>query len=209
MSVIDLFEIWPDISINIFLSNKQTSEFHREKERANIVPTAEIQRCRTNMRNGRHLKNQKMRDKCMGMAVRLEWTEGGVMLCNFLSNLSSNGWRCIVAVAEVRCYTAQRELSNLQRFLGGWRELRHGWMIPKKCTTLQKVELSSTSCNVARNRNVARQVAEVTCYTVQFFSNLAVATQIAEELHAIHVSYFQVFQMSAVSPAYRLYSSET
>ena len=34
--------------------------------------------------------------------------------------------------------------------------------------SLQKVELSSTSCN----KNVARQVAEVTCYTVQIFSNL-------------------------------------
>ena len=41
----------------------------------------------------------------------------------------------------------------------------------KLLQSLQKVELSS-SCNVTRNKNVARQVAEVTCYTVQFFSNL-------------------------------------
>ena len=37
---------------------------------------------------------------------------------------------------------------------------------------LWKVELSSTSCSAARYKNVARQVAGVTCYTVQFFSNL-------------------------------------
>ena len=35
-----------------------------------------------------------------------------------------------------------------------------------------KVELSSFSCNVPNNKNVARQVAEVTCYTVQFLSSL-------------------------------------
>ena len=55
----------------------------------------------------------------------------------------------------------------------------------KLLQSLQKVELSSTSCNVARNKNVARQVAEVTCYTVQFFSNLCisgVARQVAEKI---------------------------
>ena len=56
---------------------------------------------------------------------------------------------------------------------------------PRRCNRCKKVELSSTSCNVARNKNVARQVAEVTCYTVQFFSNWcrnAVARQVAEKI---------------------------
>ena len=38
---------------------------------------------------------------------------------------------------------------------GDWKLLR----------SLQKVKLSSTSCNGACNKNVARQVADVTCYT--------------------------------------------
>ena len=37
---------------------------------------------------------------------------------------------------------------------------------------LRKVELDSTSCNVARNKKDALRVAEVPCYTAQFFSNL-------------------------------------
>ena len=66
-----------------------------------------------------------------------------------------------------------------------WRgvTLRNGdW---KLLQSLQKVELSYTSCNIARSKNVARQVAEVTCYTVQFFSNLCrsgVARQVSEKI---------------------------
>ena len=56
----------------------------------------------------------------------------------------------------------------------------------KLLQSLQKVELSSTSCNVARNKNVARQVAEVTCYTVQFFSNLCRNGEVhSNDLHGL------------------------
>ena len=60
--------------------------------------------------------------------------------------------------------------SIVRQVAGGVVTLRNGdW---KLLQSLQKVKLSSTSCNAARNKNAARQVAEVTCYTVQFFSNL-------------------------------------
>ena len=55
----------------------------------------------------------------------------------------------------------------------------------KLLQSLQKVELSSTSCNVACNKNVVRQVAEVTCYTMQFFSNLCrngIVRQVAKKI---------------------------
>ena len=51
---------------------------------------------------------------------------------------------------------------------------------------LRKVELDSTSCNVARNKKrYALQVAEVPCYTAQFFSNLqrnGIALQVAVKI---------------------------
>ena len=75
------------------------------------------------------------------------------------------------------------EQSIVRQVAGGVVTLRNGdW---KFLQSLQKVELSSTSCNVARNKNAARQVAEVTCYTVQFFSNLCcngIARQVAEKI---------------------------
>ena len=104
-----------------------------------------------------------------------------------------------VAVAEVRCYTVQRDLSNLQRFVptkpgktrywhagvGGRSDLqRNQRPLGKNCVSsccrgvtlcnggckllrlIRKVELDSTSCNVARNKKKdALQVAAVPCYT--------------------------------------------
>ena len=70
----------------------------------------------------------------------------------------------------------------------------------KLLQSLQKVELSSTSCNVARNKNVARQVAEVTCYTVQFSCNLrrnGVARQVAEKIAQFNTAL--IFQFKSIS----------
>ena len=58
----------------------------------------------------------------------------------------------------------------------------------KVAAIVAKLKLRSTSCNDAHNKNIARQVAEVTCYTVQFLSNLSrsgVGGQLLRKLHNV------------------------
>ena len=45
-----------------------------------------------------------------------------------------------------------------------------------RCKNFLQVELSSTLCNVARNKKVGRQVTEVTCYTVGFYLDTCVTS---------------------------------
>ena len=110
---------------------------------------------------------------------------GAVTLCAICSATCNATLKNIfVAVAEVGCYTVQRNLSNLQRFIprkpcdirywragvGGRSDLqRHQRALGENCAAscwrgvtlcngsckllrlLRKVELDSSSCNVARN----------------------------------------------------------
>ena len=97
----------------------------------------------------------------------------------------------------------RRTEERIIRILIDWSSKALRDKLLERCYTVQRrlkvaaivatdVELSSTSCNVARNKNVARQVAEVTCYTVQFFSNLCrngVARQVAEKIAQCNIAF--------------------
>ena len=127
-----------------------------------------------------------------------------------------------IEVAEVRCYTVQRDLSSLSRLvlrkpgeprcwctgvgrivqteirtLGQnclaicWRGITLCNDGCKLVQLLQKVELDSTPCNVARNNNKKMQVAEVPCYTAQFVCNLQVAANECNKAFNFGSSTFQ------------------
>ena len=130
-----------------------------------------------------------MRDKCMGMAVRLKWTEGGVMLCNFLSNLSRNGWRCIVAVAEVRCTLRNASSATYNDLC---RDNPGGLV-----RTSSRLDDSKEVRNVAKSRTefyFVQCCAQQKCCETSRRGNMlhrAILQQlavVAEELTAIHLS---------------------
>ena len=132
--------------------------------------------------DGQHRRTQCYRHNvssfCRGLKALLHCAISSATCNATLKNV-------FVAVAEVRCYTVQRNLSNLQRFVprkpggtrywpagvGGRSDLqRNQRTLGENCVArcwrgvtlcngsckllrlLRKVELDSTSCNVARNK---------------------------------------------------------